>query len=275
MTPFLMIVVTVSAVLTPLQVSPPTLFCGDSMAGAQYADCLGSGTSVVPGVTGVNNSGSTRSGSGASGPSRGKKYVPYMHLDVDDQGRACTRTVYVEVDPDAPPTQPTLGQTDFYGVYPECPPLPSDPGQPAPVETPLVLATRYWERVSLPMPRPHIAPGRAITGKLAYLETNNRTSYTYTNDTVFGPLEIVATGRYFVDWGDGNTSGPHAGEGGPWPDGSITHQYIDVGNYNVVVTERWTATWRLGGESGVLHELRTSGRIDNFPVQQIQAVVYR
>ncbi len=65
------------------------------------------------------------------------------------------------------------------------------------------------------------------------------------------------------------------GEGGPWPDGRITHQYTDVGIYDVVVTERWTATWRLGAASGSLAELRTTGRIDDFPVEQIQAVRYR
>jgi hypothetical protein len=43
----------------------------------------------------------------------------------------------------------------------------------------------------------------------------------------------------------------------------------------VVVTERWTATWSFGSESGRLDELRTVGRIDDFPVQQIQAVVLR
>ena len=138
-----------------------------------------------------------------------------------------------------------------------------------------MLARRYWEEVPLPHPRPQIAPGRAITGKLAYLETNGQTRHVYTNSTVFGPLEIVATGSYMVDWGDGEKSGPHAFEGKPWPDGRITHEYQKVGAYDIVVTERWTATWRLGGNGGVLRELRTTGRIDDFPVQQIQAVIGR
>jgi hypothetical protein len=42
-----------------------------------------------------------------------------------------------------------------------------------------------------------------------------------------------------------------------------------------VVTERWTATWRLGEASGRLYELRTTGRIDAFPVEQLQAVIGR
>ncbi len=88
-------------------------------------------------------------------------------------------------------------------------------------------------------------------------------------------MDIVATGRYYVDGGDGTTTGPHGQEGGPWPDGRITHEYLRVGKYDVVVTERWTAIWHFGAESGALSELRTTGRIDDFPVEQIQAVRYR
>lgn len=200
--------------------------------------------------------------------------MPYDKLGVDPEGKPCVTTTYVEESTLAPPGGGALGQGEFYGVYPACPAPPAQPGQPAPAQTSLTLAVDYWERIPLPKPQPHIAPGRAITGKLAYLETHNEIRHVYTNETVFGPLEIVATGRYHVDWGD-STTGTYEGEGGPWPDGSITHQYIDVGSYDVVVTERWTATWRLGGEGGVLRQLQTVGRIDDFPVQQIQAVVYR
>ena len=138
------------------------------------------------------------------------------------------------------------------------------------------MAVRYWQDVPLPAPAPHIAPGRAITGMFAYLETRGSTTHTYTEpNTPFGPLQIVAQGAYYVDWGDGTSTGPHPDEGGPWPDGRITHEYLRVGAYDVVVTERWTATWSFGAESGSLDELRTVGRIDDFPVEQIQAVVLR
>lgn len=138
-----------------------------------------------------------------------------------------------------------------------------------------MVAARYWERVPLPKPQPTIAPGRAITGKLAYLETRGETAHTYTNDTVFGPLRIVAKGSYTINWGDGETSGPHDFEGKPWPDGQIKHDYLKIGAYDIVVTEKWTATWSLDGESGVLRTLQTTGRIDDFPVEQIQAVIGR
>jgi hypothetical protein len=64
-------------------------------------------------------------------------------------------------------------------------------------------------------------------------------------------------------------------EGRPWPTGQITHEYLRIGSYNVVVTERWTAHWSLDGESGTLRTLQTTGTINNFPVEQIQAVIGR
>ncbi len=164
---------------------------------------------------------------------------------------------------------------DASNILAPYPPCPARRGAQSQEVSPAEYAARFWREVPLPKPGPRIAPGRAITGKLAYLETRGELTHTYSQSTPIGPLEITARGRYYVDWGDGTTTGPHDTEGGPWPDGRITHQYTDVGIYDVVVTERWTATWRLGAASGSLAELRTTGRIDDFPVEQIQAVRYR
>lgn len=153
------------------------------------------------------------------------------------------------------------------GAFPLC------PGQRLEDTDPVMYAVQFWQDVPLPDPKPFIAPGWAITGKFAYLETRGERQHTYTRDTPFGPLELVATGRYHVDWGDGTTSGPYDVEGRPWPDGQITHTYIDVGTYDVVVTERWSSTWRIGDDGGTLTGLRTEGRIEDFRVEQIQAVV--
>ena len=138
---------------------------------------------------------------------------------------------------------------------------------------PTLIAIRAWQDIPLPAPTPHIAPGWAITGKYAYLETNGARSHTYTTDTPLGPLTLEASGRYYVDWGDGTTDGPYTVEGRPWPEGEITHTYIDVGRYDVVVTEEWSATWSLGGTGGELGGMRTQGRIPGFRVEQIQVVV--
>ncbi len=155
----------------------------------------------------------------------------------------------------------------YAGQYTPC------PGQPATAIDPVVYAVQFWQDIPLPTPAPSIAPGWAITGKYAYLETHGQRQHTFTRDTPFGPLVLMATGEYLVDWGDGEQTGPYDIEGGPWPDGQITHTYINVGTYDVVVTEQWSATWRLGGETGTLTGLSTEGRIEDFRVEQVQAVV--
>ncbi len=151
--------------------------------------------------------------------------------------------------------------------YPLC------PSNGAEAVDPVVIAIRAWQHIPLPKPRPHIAPGWAITGKPAYLETQGELRHTYTTDTPLGPLTLEARGRYYVDWGDGTRDGPYTVEGRPWPDGEITHRYIHVGRYDVVVTEEWTADWRVAGFGGQLGGMQTEGRIPDLRVEQIQVVV--
>lgn len=263
--------------LAPPSASPQVVGCGANQNG-EALECGGYTERVSQTST---NQGERLSNSSA-GPTT--RYYAYDRLTTGPDGQPCVTTGYAAEGtsprdhvPDESQSQieGAGGYNNVFNEYPPCPEQPRAPGQAAPVETRAMTAARYWERVPLPRPQPSIAPGRAITGKLAYLETRGQVTHTYTNDTAFGPLEITATGRYSVDWGDGETSGPHSTEGMPWPDGQITHEYQRVGAYDVVVTERWTATWRLDGESGVLRTLQTTGRIDDFPVQQIQAVILR
>ncbi|MFN2608833.1 MAG: hypothetical protein ABR511_13245, partial [Acidimicrobiales bacterium] len=125
----------------------------------------------------------------------------------------------------------------------------------------------------LPSPAPYIAPGWGITGKDAYVETRGRLTDSFTAPTPIGTLTMAATGRYTVDWGDGTTTGPYDVEGGPWPDGEISHVYENVGHYRVVVTEDWSSTWSLAGASGQFGALSTTGAIDDFRVEQLQVVI--
>lgn len=265
-------------VRTPAFAAAPAECTGNQ--GGATIDCYADSSTVAP--TNLSTIGSSKQGTGSSQSTSAKKYVPYDRLTTGADGQACMTTGYYEegTSPgDGVPANPSNPQPFIYAnladSYPPCPQAPRQPGEAAPVETPRMVAARFWEQVPLPKPAPSIAPGRAITGKLAYLETRGQTTHTYTNNTTFGALEIVAKGSYTIDWGDGVTTGPHAFEGKAWPDGKITHEYMDVGQYDVVVTERWTATWRVGGESGNLRTLQTIGRIDDFPVEQIQAVVQR
>jgi hypothetical protein len=249
-------------------------------------DGLGQDSPAGSSAPTAQNSSAATSTVSKSGTAVAKKYVPYDRLITGPDGQGCVTTGYVEqgVQPtDAVPPDPSkqdvvAAHSNVVAEYPPCPQQPSQPGQPGatgPTETPSLVAARYWEHVPLPKPQPSIAPGRAITGKLAYLETSGKTADVYTNDTSFGSLRIQAKGAYTIDWGDGTTSGPYSFEGQQWPDGRITHQYLKVGSYDVVVIEKWTATWSLGGEAGVLRTLQSSGRLDNFPVEQIQAVIGR
>lgn len=201
-----------------------------------------------------------------------RPYVAYQRITTGADGTPCTTTGYRVVPAGIDAGFAALPDRDFRDILATYQPC-SRPARSSSVAA--SVAEGFWQEVPLPSPRPHIAPGRAVTGKAAYLETNGTTTHSFSRDTPLGPLAITATGAYVVDWGDGTTTGPHPGEGGPWPAGRITHTYADVGTYDVVVSERWSATWRIGEASGTLSELRTTGTIEDLDVGQIQAVIVR
>ncbi len=199
-------------------------------------------------------------------PPEGWVRVGILRADPNPYG-VCLTSQWVA--PGREPQYPP-GTFDPVNNYPACTPAAGSLAR-----SPVAIATLALQRVELPTPGPRIAPGRAIVGKDAFLETNGRTRVSHREATPLGELTIDAVGRYYVDWGDGEKTGPHSVEGKPWPDGEIRHQYQNHGAYNVVVTEEWTATWQLAGDGGSLPGGRTTGRIDNFSVQQIQAVILR
>lgn len=232
----------------------------------------------VAGSTGGRQSTGISSGGSRVQPTGDVEYVPYKRISVDVDGSPCIETRYV---PRGTPARPNFGLPDteqapgsVSGLYETAPPCPHEASAESnSALTPQEVALSHWARIPLPRPHPKIAPGRAITGKLAYLETGGKTGHTYRADTVFGLLEINASGTHFVDWGDGEQTGPYSTDGTTWPTGTITHEYMNVGSYDVIVTTRWTATWRLAENRGPLPPNETRGRIEDFPVQQIQAVV--
>ncbi len=160
---------------------------------------------------------------------------------------------------------------NLVGQYGLC---PNAAVPPALALNPAVLAAQFWQTIPLPVPKPSIPPGYALTGKLAYLVTAGTVSPpAYREQTPLGPLQIVARGDYTVSWGDGATSGPYRIEGLAYPNGVITHTYEDVGSYTVAVHETWSATWTLGGAGGTLEQLGTDGTIPVLPARQVQAVI--
>jgi hypothetical protein len=141
---------------------------------------------------------------------------------------------------------------------------------------PSVIASTFWDQHGqdlLAHPVPEIRPGYALAGKTAYLEAGSPTTQTFSNATPAGALVIGAAGSFFVDWGDGSgMSGPYGDAGGPYPNGDITHVWVDAGAYTVTVYEQWTAHWSLGGQQGTLTTLRTVGQLPNFSVRQLESV---
>ena len=62
-------------------------------------------------------------------------------------------------------------------------------------------------------------------------------------------------------------------QGGPYPNGDLRHQYIERGSPTIEVTQRWTARWSAGGQSGTIADrlFTTSSLV--LPVDELQAVV--
>jgi hypothetical protein len=234
----------------------------------KYGDGIEYG-GAVPGQAGSGGGaqGGNRSSGGASQPVfRGR----YPVLSAAPDGTTCIDTATRTFPSQGEATSFELGQElrwrTLVAEYSLC------PNAVVPQQSPAVLAEVFWGEVLLPHPAPKIDPGWALTGRLAFLETRAPMTQSFTRDTPLGPLTITATGEFLVDWGDGARTGPHPTPGAPWPDGRITHGYTNTGTVDVVVTERWKATWQLGGQSGSLTALSTDGRLDGFAVREVQAV---
>jgi hypothetical protein len=169
--------------------------------------------------------------------------------------------------PNVNPYQPTPGLA-------ACP-LNFGPAPPA--TNPVDLAISFWRTIPLPVPRPQVPPGYAITGLPAYLVTDGSLHpRPYAENTPLGPLTIVAAGSYLVNWGDGTSptwAGPFGREGEPYPGGNIAHTYDRTGVVTVTLDENWSATWTIGPFHGELPDLRTAATIPNFRVSQLQAVI--
>ena len=142
--------------------------------------------------------------------------------------------------------------------------------------SPGAAAQQVWrDQVKLPPPEPYIAPGKAITGLAAFLEIRGPRTRTQPFNVFGYALTITATASsYDVDWGDGTWSRGLTSSGGPWPNGDVRHVFTNQGNYRVRVVEHWTGTWSVAGGGGgaVDGMLSSEGRIEAFPVVQVQAV---
>lgn len=194
----------------------------------------------------------------------------------NDAGERCVRVVSVWVDAtNAPPEDSEnariLRLADRYPLCPDSDPIPSAPA-------PNVLADGFWQdQVPLPRPEPTVQPDNGITGIPVYLQIGGPQQGSWRFETFGIEIVIDATSTYDIDWGDGTVQTGVTSQGGPYPDGDIVHGYRDKGTYDIVVTQRWTATWTARGngvDSGgaIADVLQTVGIVDDFVVSEVQAV---
>jgi hypothetical protein len=153
-----------------------------------------------------------------------------------------------------------------------------------PRPSPFDAAVQAWQtEVKLPDPILSTNPSIAITGLDTFLTISGPTTVTWSGTALGMPVHINVTSTYDIDWDEPrpDASKPNGAakitgttsQGGPWPNGDLRHQYIERGSATIQVTQRWTAHWSVGSESGVLADrLHTTSSL-TVPIQEIQAVV--
>jgi hypothetical protein len=233
-----------------------------------FVVCGGSSSLTTP----ATEVGAPEPGSGPSAPPAPPPPNPVPILEAAPGGGQClTQTTN--------PNATTAAEVAYLNVliknlqvaYAACPPAA---GAAAPAVDPATLAEEFWQTIPLPVPKPTIPPGYAITGKTAYLVTDGTVApAAFVEPTPLGLLTVTAHGTYSVDWGDGSSGGPYTSEGTGYPNGQIVHTYERTGTVRVTLRETWTATWTLGAAAGTLDQLATQGTIPGLDVRQIQAVI--
>jgi hypothetical protein len=205
----------------------------------------------------------------------GRRWYPYKATRSDGNGGFCLATRWT--------TDPLRAQmanaivNDLQNVInpvgrPDCPRTPR-------AEQVGALAQVFWAERVLPAPELKLQPPFAITGKPTYLEIvgEQHKEFEVENEIDGEMVVIEATSDYVVDWGDRfnpkTSVVTTSSQGGPWPDGDVTHVYTHTDpDVTISVTQRWTAVWSSGDDSGVLEGMTTTATVTNYRVGQIEAV---
>jgi len=224
-----------------------------------------------PGGPGSGGTGPSGGGGGGGGTVRTYAYWT-VGWNVD---RFCRQLLYT-TDPEVAAAYDFAYKRRFAGGNADgsadiCP-AGTDPLAPLALPTPDQIARDFWTVRILPAPTLHMSPDYAVTGKTVYLEIDGEQHKRFDIPNPIGPaIAIETTSRYVVDWGDGTVT-TTASQGGPWPDGDVTHVYTTSSPARTIrVTQQWSATWRAGDQQGDLDTLRTDGTL-TFRVTQVQAV---
>ncbi|HVF74938.1 MAG TPA: hypothetical protein VM938_07800 [Acidimicrobiales bacterium] len=237
-------------------------------AALPVADNYGSG-----GIA-VTDSAPGASGGGGGGGGSSEQWYSYRSVDVGPDGLcwayhsttdAAEAAAYNSV------YSPNAVAGDGLASLPPC---PTGAGAPAP-PTPEQLARDFWASRQLPAPTLDVTPDYAVAGKRVFLQIAGAKATTFHVDNPLGPaVDINATSRYVVDWGDGSPPTTTTSQGGAWPDGDVTHVYDRATTaVTIRVTQRWSATWTAGGGSpgGTLDDLQTGSTL-TLRVEQVQPV---
>ena len=201
-------------------------------------------------------------------------YMPQVVFDPTGGGFCVTFDVLV-YEGGAPPGIVSLALARFGFLTGQG--LPICPAITAPdLLTPEEWVLQYLSEHGPEEPELVIQPGSMFVGLRAFLETGIPVEWQDEADSPFGPVLLTGTAEITIDWGDDTEldSGPFAVEGLEWPDGEITHVYQWVGEYDVTATYHWSIDWDFGFESGTA-DITREGTLDDFPLDQAQAVIVR
>ncbi len=147
-----------------------------------------------------------------------------------------------------------------------------------PPSKPRLSITSYVNTITRQLPSPHPAmdPQFGLVGLNSYLTTGATLSDTLWVPSPAGTIRAVANGTLSADFGDGTAPvGPTTDVGGPWPGGHLVHAYGGTGCYAISVIENWSVSYDIGGITGTLNGLRTSGEIASYCVYSTGAVMLR
>jgi len=166
-----------------------------------------------------------------------------------------------------------------------CPPGPRKPGaagRPA-LPSPREAALSVWWQTTLPDPTMATSPpDGAITGLALFLQLGGPQTLTFDVPSLGHNVNLEVRSTYDIDWGDPSpdrsalgaaVTRSHPTQGGLYPNGDLRHEYIERGNATITVTQRWTAHWTAGGESGTISDVLYTQASRTIPVQEIQAIL--
>jgi hypothetical protein len=155
-------------------------------------------------------------------------------------------------------------------------------GRPAPTPLDAAYQAWYWQ-TTLPDPTLATSPlDGAITGLDLYLSIGGPQTMTIDVTALGYDVHLDISSVYDVRWGDPRPDGTptgaavtrdHPTQGGPYPHGDLRHQYIERGRATIEVTQKWTARWSAGGQSGTIADRLSTSASRTIPVQEIQAVL--